>query len=116
MPLANYEGRIFNLPFNMNTFYQLWKTATPAEAQAKIASQREAGAVGEPRNLEEQAISLVGKDIYELLIKGYTEKQWGRPAVGCRLSLSAACRYASLTITTISTILTREFPWAGTTS
>ena len=81
MPLANYEGRIFNLPFNMNTFYQLWKTATPAEAQAKIASQREAGAVGEPRNLEEQAISLVGKDIYELLIKGYTEKQWGRPAV-----------------------------------
>ena len=63
MPLANYEGRIFNLPFNMNTFYQLWKTATPAEAQAKIASQREAGAVGEPRNLEEQAISLVGKYI-----------------------------------------------------
>ena len=80
-PVANYHGEIYNLPFNMNTFYQLWKTATPAEAQAKIASQREAGAVGEPRNLEEQAISLVGKDIYELLIKGYTEKQWGRPAV-----------------------------------
>ena len=69
-----YWGR--NLPFNMNTFYQIWGVKTPAEAREKIASQR--NAAGQPRNLEEQAISLVGRDIYEKLIKGYTEKQWGR--------------------------------------
>ncbi len=76
-PVANYKGELYNLPFNMNTFYQMWGVRTPAEARAKIDSQR-GDAPGEPRNLEEQAISLVGRDIYKKLIKGYTEKQWGR--------------------------------------
>ena len=79
-PVANYHGELYNLPFNMNTFYQLWKVRTPEEAKAKIAKQvREAG-IKDPKNLEEQAISLVGVDMYEKLIKGYTEKQWGRKA------------------------------------
>lgn len=77
-PLAYYKGKLYNLPFNMNTFYQLWGTITPAEALAKIEEQREEMAGKEPMNLEEQAISLVGREIYETLIKGYTEKQWGR--------------------------------------
>ena len=77
-PVANYEGKLYNLPFNMNTFYAMWGVTTPAEAAAKIAEQREAAGITEPKNLEEQAISLVGRDIYEKLIKGYTEKQWGR--------------------------------------
>lgn len=77
-PVANYEGKLYNLPFNMNTFYELWGVKTPAEAQAKIEEQRKAAGIVSPKNLEEQAISLVGKDIYEKLIKGYTEKQWGR--------------------------------------
>lgn len=78
-PIANYKGEIYNMPFNMNTFSKLWGgIITPEQAKAKIESQR--GAVtGEPKNLEEQAISLVGTDIYTKLIKGYTEKQWGRP-------------------------------------
>lgn len=80
-PLANYKGKLYNLPFNMNTFYQLWGTRTPAEAAAKIAEQRKEMDGKEPANLEEQAISLVGRDIYEALIKGYTEKQWGRKAI-----------------------------------
>lgn len=76
-PVANYMGEMYNMPFNMNTFNKMWGVRTPAEAMAKIDEQR--GAVtGEPRNLEEQAISLVGRDIYEKLVKGYTEKQWGR--------------------------------------
>jgi len=79
-PVANYQGKIYNLPFNMNTFYQLWGSRTPAEAQAKIAAQRQELDGREPSNLEEQAISLVGRDIYEKLVKGYTEKQWGRSA------------------------------------
>ena len=77
-PIANYKGRLFNLPFNMNTFYQMWGVRTPQEAYEKIVEQRREMAGREPRNLEEQAISLVGRDIYEILIKGYTEKQWGR--------------------------------------
>ena len=77
-PIANYKGRLYNLPFNMNTFYQIWGVRTPQEAQAKIEEQRREMAGREPQNLEEQAISLVGRDIYEILIKGYTEKQWGR--------------------------------------
>lgn len=77
-PIANYKGKLYNLPFNMNTFYQLWGVRTPEEAKLKIAEQKKAYEVGEPKNLEEQAINLVGKDIYEILIKGYTEKQWGR--------------------------------------
>tara|TARA_R110002072_G_scaffold96968_7_gene213099 strand:+ start:2714 stop:3820 length:1107 start_codon:yes stop_codon:yes gene_type:complete len=79
-PVANYKDELYNLPFNMNTFYQLWKVKTPEEAKAKIKEQVEASGVKNPKNLEEQAISLVGKDIYEKLIKGYTEKQWGRKA------------------------------------
>lgn len=79
--IADYKGELYNLPFNMNTFYQMWGVKTPAEAQEKIASQRaEAGIEGHPQNLEEQAISLIGTDIYQKLIKGYTEKQWGRSA------------------------------------
>lgn len=79
-PLANFEGELYNLPFNMNTFYQLWKVKTPEEAQAKIQEQVENSGITNPHNLEEQAISLVGTDIYHKLIKGYTEKQWGRKA------------------------------------
>ena len=85
-PLACYQGKFYNLPFNMNTFYQMWGVHTPAEAQQLIAQQRReaedmlhAQGVREPRNLEEQALLQVGRDIYEKLIKGYTEKQWGRP-------------------------------------
>ena len=78
-PVANYKGNLYNLPFNMNTFYQMWGVTTPAEATAKIEEQKaKAIARTEPRNLEEQAQMLIGKDIYEKLIKGYTEKQWGR--------------------------------------
>ncbi|MCG3813615.1 UDP-galactopyranose mutase [Photobacterium damselae] len=77
-PLANFEGKLYSLPFNMNTFYQLWGVITPEEALAKIEDQRKELNNKEPQNLEEQAISLVGRDIYEKLIKGYTEKQWGR--------------------------------------
>ncbi len=78
-PVANYHGEIYNMPFNMNTFNKMWGVVTPDEARAKIDEQvREAG-ITEPKNLEEQAISLVGRDIYEKLVKGYTEKQWGRP-------------------------------------
>ena len=78
-PVANYKGEIYNLPFNMNTFNKMWGVVTPAQAQAKIQQQRDAAGITEPKNLEEQAISLVGTDIYEKLINGYTEKQWGRP-------------------------------------
>lgn len=84
-PVANYKGKLYNLPFNMNTFYQMWGVTTPDEAMAKIEEQKaeavakmKADGVTEPRNLEEQAKTLIGTDIYERLIKGYTEKQWGR--------------------------------------
>ena len=79
-PVANYKGEMYNLPFNMNTFSQMWGIRTPAEAIAKINEQRQEMAGKEPQNLEEQAISLIGRDIYEKLIKGYTEKQWGQKA------------------------------------
>lgn len=79
-PIANYKGEIYNLPFNMNTFNKLWGVRTPREAQEKIEEQKKEYGIVEPKNLEEQAISLIGKDIYEKLIKGYTEKQWGRDA------------------------------------
>lgn len=78
-PVANYKGELYNLPFNMNTFNRMWGVITPAEAQEKIAAQIKEAGITEPANLEEQAIALVGTDIYEKLIKGYTEKQWGRP-------------------------------------
>ena len=78
-PVANYKGELFSLPFNMYTFNKMWGVVTPEEAAAKIEEQRKAAGITEPKNLEEQAISLVGTDIYEKLIKGYTQKQWGRP-------------------------------------
>ena len=79
-PIANYKGKLYNLPFNMNTFYQMWGVTTPEQAAAKIEEQRREAGIVQPRNLEEQAISLVGKDIYLTLVKDYTEKQWGRKA------------------------------------
>ena len=77
-PVAVYKDELYNMPFNMNTFSKMWGVRTPAEAQAKIEEQKAAEAIDEPRNLEEQALSLVGRDIFEKLVKGYTEKQWGR--------------------------------------
>lgn len=76
-PVANYRGELYSLPFNMYTFYQMWGVTTPQEAEEKLRNQRQE-ITGEPKNLEEQAVSLVGRDVYEKLIKGYTEKQWGR--------------------------------------
>lgn len=85
-PIASFKGRLYNLPFNMNTFYQMWGVVTPEQAKAKIEGQKaevlqrmKMEGINEPRNLEEQALLLVGRDIYETLVKGYTEKQWGRP-------------------------------------
>ena len=78
-PVANYKGELYSMPFNMYTFNKMWGVVTPEEAAAKIEEQRQAAGITEPKNLEEQAISLVGTDIYEKLIKGYTQKQWGRP-------------------------------------
>ena len=78
-PVANYKGQLYSLPFNMYTFNKMWGVVTPDEAAAKVAEQKAAAGITEPKNLEEQAISLVGTDIYEKLIKGYTQKQWGRP-------------------------------------
>lgn len=80
-PVANYKGELFSLPFNMYTFHKMWGVTTPKEAKEKIEQQREQAGITEPANLEEQAISLVGTDVYEKLIKGYTQKQWGRPCV-----------------------------------
>ena len=77
-PVANYKGELYSMPFNMYTFNKMWGVVTPEEATAKIEEQRQAAGITEPKNLEEQAISLVGKDIFEKLVKGYTEKQWGR--------------------------------------
>ena len=78
-PIANYKGQIYNLPFNMNTFNRMWGVTTPEQAKEKIAEQKQACGIAAPRNLEEQAICMVGQDIYEILVKGYTAKQWGRP-------------------------------------
>ena len=78
-PVANFRGELYSLPFNMYTFNKMWGVTTPQEAAAEIESQRRRAGITEPRNLEEQAISLVGRDIYEKIVKGYTEKQWGRP-------------------------------------
>ncbi|MCH5158770.1 MAG: UDP-galactopyranose mutase [Clostridiales bacterium] len=77
-PLANYKGKLYNLPFNMHTFYQLWGAKTPDEAKSIIEAQRKAAGVTEPKNLEEKALYSVGEDVYRTLVKGYTEKQWGR--------------------------------------
>ena len=78
-PIANYKGELYSLPFNMYTFHQMWGVVTPQEAKEVIERQRAAAGIREPRNLEEQAISLIGTELYEKLVKGYTEKQWGRP-------------------------------------
>ena len=78
-PIANFKGELYSLPFNMYTFNKMWGVVTPDEARAKIEEQKREAGITEPSNLEEQAISLVGKDIYEKLVKGYTQKQWGRP-------------------------------------
>ena len=78
-PVANYKGELYSLPFNMYTFNKMWGVVTPQEAADRIEQQKREAGITEPKNLEEQAISLVGRDIYEKLIKGYTEKQWGRP-------------------------------------
>lgn len=78
-PVANFQGELYSLPFNMYTFNKMWGVTTPQQAMAEIQRQRQAAGITEPQNLEEQAISLVGTDIYEKLVKGYTEKQWGRP-------------------------------------
>ena len=78
-PVANYKGELYSLPFNMYTFNKMWGVVTPAEAKAKIEEQRREAGIAEPKNLEDQAVSLVGRDIFEKLVKGYTEKQWGRP-------------------------------------
>lgn len=80
-PVANYKGEIYNMPFNMNTFNKLWGVITPEQAKAKIEEEKRNSNIKEPKNLEEQAISLVGKTIYEKLVKGYTEKQWGKKAI-----------------------------------
>ncbi len=80
-PIANYKGEIFNLPFNMNTFNKLWGVISPEQAKVKIEEQKKAAGIESPRNLEEQAISLIGTDLYQKLVKGYTEKQWGRDAI-----------------------------------
>lgn len=77
-PVTNYEGELYSLPFNMYAFNRMWGVTTPEEAAAKIDEQRKAAGITEPKNLEEQTISLVGTDIYKKLVKGYTEKQWGR--------------------------------------
>jgi len=86
-PIANYKGELYNLPFNMNTFHELWGVTTPGEATEKIEKQRAESGVEHPANLEEQAIFLVGQDIYEKLIKGYTEKQWGKPCAELPVSI-----------------------------
>lgn len=113
-PVANYHGELYSLPFNMYTFNKMWGVTTPQQAEAEIARQRKAAGIAEPKNLEEQAISLVGTDIYEKLVKGYTEKQWGRPAGSFLPLSSSACLCAlPLTITT-STPGFRAFPWAAT--
>lgn len=113
-PVANYHGELYSLPFNMYTFNKMWGVTTPQQAEAEIARQRKAAGIAEPKNLEEQAISLVGTDIYEKLVKGYTEKQWGRPAGSCLpLSSSVCLCVLPLTITT-STPGFRAFPWAAT--
>ena len=93
-PVANYKGEIYNLPFNMNTFNKLWGVVRPAEAQAKIDEQRAILNGKTPENLEEQAISLVGTDIYEKLIKDYTEKQWGKPTTELPAFIIRVCQYA----------------------
>lgn len=115
-PVANYKGKLYNLPFNMNTFYAMWGVTTPAQAAEMIDRQRREAGISEPRNLEEQAISLVGIDIYERLVKGYTENSGDATPPNCRHSSSNACRCASPSTTTTSTTAGRVSPSAATTN
>lgn len=112
-PVANYKGEMYNMPFNMNTFSRMWGISTPEEAKKIISEQRKV-IKGEPKNLEEQAISLVGTHIYQKLVKGYTEKQWGRDCKELRPSLSSVSRCATPTTTTTLTTFTRESQSAAT--
>ena len=111
-PCANYKGELYSLPFNMYTFNKMWGVVTPEEAKAKIQEQVEASRIDKPQNLEEQAISLVGTDIYEKLIKGYTQKQWGRECkdLPAFIIKRLPVRYTSITIT--STHYIRAFQLA----
>ena len=105
-PLAKYQDRLYHMPFNMNTFYAMWGVTKPNEAREIIERQRKE-ITGEPQNLEEQAISLVGRDIYEALVRGYSEKQWAAPAASCPPSSFAVCPCASPMTTTTSTTAIR---------
>ena len=117
-PVANYKGKLYNLPFNMNTFYQMWGVTTPDEARAKIEEQKEEAMLAlqgrTPANLEEQALSLVGRDIYEALIKGYTEKQGG--AWNDQPLSSEGCRCVAFVTITISTTAIKVSLLAAITS
>ena len=108
-PVANYHGELYSLPFNMYTFNKMWGVVTPEEAAAKIEEQKKEAGITEPKNLEEQAISLVGRDIFEKLIKGYTEKQWVVTAKISRLLSSRDFRSVLHLITIILTHFIREF-------
>ncbi len=112
-PIAVYKDELYNLPFNMNTFSKMWGVRTPQEAKDMIAKQVAETNITEPRNLEEQALSLGGRDVYEKLIKGYTEKQWGETAGIFRHLLSKDCRFDTPMIIIISTTGTRGFRWGA---
>ncbi len=112
-PIANYKGELYNLPFNMNTFYQLWGTKRPDEARIKLMAQIEKTGIKRPRNLEEQALSLVGTDIYHKLIKGYTENSGDEDVLSYLLLLLKDCRSGIHLTTIILRILFKAFPnWA----
>ena len=113
-PIAVYKDELYNLPFNMNTFSKMWGIKTPQEAKEKIAQQVAETGITEPKNLEEQGLSLVGKDVFEKLVKGYTEKQWGRECKDFRHLLFAVCRCVLPMTTIILMTVFREFPLADT--
>lgn len=112
-PIAVYKDELYNLPFNMNTFSKMWNIRTPQEAKDIIASQIAELNITEPKNLEEQALSLAGRDVYEKLVKGYTEKQWGETVRNFRASSSSGCRCALPTITITLTTGSRASLWAA---
>ena len=110
-PVAIYKDELYNLPFNMNTFHQLWGVKTPAEAKAKIQEQISRMHITHPKNLEEQALALVGQDVYEKLVEGYTRKQWAESVRIFLHLLSNVCRFATFMITITLKILIRGFQW-----
>ena len=115
-PIANYHGKLFNLPFNMNTFYAMWGITNPERALAKIEEQKTKDGITEPKNLEELAISLVGRDIYEVLVKEYTEKQWGRKCSELPPFIIKRLPVRLLLTTIISMIVIRESRLVVTTN